>query len=291
MIKEENHDENHDDSCVRWFWIRHAPVLARKRVSEGAREGAREGVSEGVSEGVFTGSNDVPANLDTTARTEIENLAASLAKLLPLRPDLWVSSGLTRARQTAQVLHEALHEALQDERRQSEQILNDAALNDEILNDAAFNEQNFGDWEGERYDEDKHRALWDAPATHRPPNGESFADLVCRVARAVERIEERIQKNIQKNIVERNRSEGREKTLTVVAVAHAGTIRAALAQALGLPPQRALSFVIDPLSLTRIDRFGHPRQDEQKDEQKTSKVTENVGEKIAVVRCVNVRQR
>jgi alpha-ribazole phosphatase len=39
----------------------------------------------------------------------------------------------------------------------------------------------------------------------------------------------------------------------VVAVAHGGTIRAALAQALALPAERALGFVIDTCSLTRLD--------------------------------------
>jgi alpha-ribazole phosphatase len=41
----------------------------------------------------------------------------------------------------------------------------------------------------------------------------------------------------------------------VIIVAHAGTIRAALALALELPPERALRFVIDPPSLTRLDRL------------------------------------
>jgi alpha-ribazole phosphatase len=36
---------------------------------------------------------------------------------------------------------------------------------------------------------------------------------------------------------------------------HSGTIRAVLAIALDLAPEQALRFVIDPLSLTRIDRL------------------------------------
>jgi alpha-ribazole phosphatase len=40
-----------------------------------------------------------------------------------------------------------------------------------------------------------------------------------------------------------------------VVVAHAGTIRAALALALELRPERGLAFVVDPLSVTRIDRL------------------------------------
>src|SRR5207302_1816136 len=41
----------------------------------------------------------------------------------------------------------------------------------------------------------------------------------------------------------------------VVLVVHSGTIRAVLAIALDLEPDGALRFVIDPLSLTRIDRL------------------------------------
>ena len=41
----------------------------------------------------------------------------------------------------------------------------------------------------------------------------------------------------------------------VVLVVHSGTVRAALAIALEMAPEQALRFVIDPLSLTRIDRL------------------------------------
>ena len=44
----------------------------------------------------------------------------------------------------------------------------------------------------------------------------------------------------------------------IIAVTHGGTIRAALAEALDLDPERALAFTIDNLSLTRIDRFDGP---------------------------------
>ena len=40
-----------------------------------------------------------------------------------------------------------------------------------------------------------------------------------------------------------------------VLVVHSGTVRAALAIALQIAPEPALRFVIDPLSLTRIDRL------------------------------------
>jgi alpha-ribazole phosphatase len=41
----------------------------------------------------------------------------------------------------------------------------------------------------------------------------------------------------------------------VVLVVHSGTVRAALAVALDIAAQSALRFVIDPLSLTRLDRL------------------------------------
>jgi alpha-ribazole phosphatase len=40
-----------------------------------------------------------------------------------------------------------------------------------------------------------------------------------------------------------------------ILVVHSGTIRAVLAIALDLAPEQALRFVIDPLSLTRVDRL------------------------------------
>src|SRR5579871_3908497 len=74
------------------------------------------------------------------------------------------------------------------------------------------------------------------PST-RPPLGESFADVVDRVAAAVEAI----------SLAEAGRD--------IVVVAHGGSIRAALAHALALDPERALDFAIDNCSLTRLDHF------------------------------------
>ena len=44
----------------------------------------------------------------------------------------------------------------------------------------------------------------------------------------------------------------------VIAVAHGGTIRAALALALDLEPEAALAFTIENCSITRIDRIDGP---------------------------------
>ncbi|MCA1941739.1 MAG: histidine phosphatase family protein, partial [Caenispirillum bisanense] len=104
----------------------------------------------------------------------------------------------------------------------------------------ALAEQHFGAWQGRTWNDlptFETAGFWRDPAFGRPPGGESFADQMARVKEAVGRLTAA--------------HEGRD----IVAVAHAGTIRAALALALGLEdrPAAALSFAIDPLSLTRID--------------------------------------
>lgn len=102
-----------------------------------------------------------------------------------------------------------------------------------------FGEQDFGAWTGRRHDEigaagdQAYARFWSDPARGRPPGGESFADQVARVRLGLSRI-------------------GAGSATLVV---HSGTIRAALCIALDLTPQAALRFVIDPLSLTRIDRL------------------------------------
>ncbi|MCA1393081.1 histidine phosphatase family protein [Bradyrhizobium sp. IC3123] len=102
-----------------------------------------------------------------------------------------------------------------------------------------FGEQDFGHWTGHRHDElaatggEAYAQVWRDPAHGRPPNGESFADQVGRVRVGLSQI-------------------GAGPAALVV---HSGTIRAALCIALDLTPQVALRFVIDPLSLTRIDRL------------------------------------
>lgn len=102
-----------------------------------------------------------------------------------------------------------------------------------------FSEQHFGDWTGRKHDElaatgaEAYAQFWTDPARRKPPRGESFEDQVARVERGLSRI-------------------GAGAATLVV---HSGTIRAALCIALDLTPQAALRFVIDPLSLTRIDRL------------------------------------
>jgi alpha-ribazole phosphatase len=114
-----------------------------------------------------------------------------------------------------------------------------AALGLAAIQEERLREQNFGAWTGRRHAELEaemgaaYHEFWRRPATNRPPGGESFADQIERV---------------------------RECLLALpagdaVLVVHSGTVRAALAIALDVAPESVLPFVVDPLSLTRIDRL------------------------------------
>jgi alpha-ribazole phosphatase len=150
---------------------------------------------------------------------------ALLATSLPARA-LWVTTPLKRTRQTARALIAAGAPPPAAEREEP-----------------AFLEQHFGQWQGLTHDELRARRegawhrFWLAPARETPPGGESFADVVSRVGTAIRRIGAA--------------DAGRD----IVVVAHGGSIRAALAHALGVDAERALAFAIDNCSLTRLDHF------------------------------------
>lgn len=99
--------------------------------------------------------------------------------------------------------------------------------------DPALWEQDFGAWEGVAHADLPDLGPLDtaALAAHRPPGGESFDDVCARVAPCLTALA--------------------DTRAPVALVCHAGTIRAALAWALGVTGP-ALSFDIAPLSLTRI---------------------------------------
>jgi alpha-ribazole phosphatase len=113
------------------------------------------------------------------------------------------------------------------------------ALGLDPAEEAAYREQDFGAWTGRRHDElttslgAVYQAFWKSPAGNRPPGGESFVDQIIRAREGLSRL----------------------PAGEAVLVVHSGTIRAVLAIALDLEPDNALRFVIDPLSLTRIDRL------------------------------------
>jgi alpha-ribazole phosphatase len=115
------------------------------------------------------------------------------------------------------------------------------ALGFDAAEDAAFREQDFGNWTGRRHNDlvaelgEAYREFWKSPAANRPPGGESFVDQIARARAGLASL----------------------PAGDVVLVGHSGTIRALLAIALDLTPDSALRFVIDPLSLTRIDRLAN----------------------------------
>lgn len=113
----------------------------------------------------------------------------------------------------------------------------------EAVREPALREQSFGDWQGvHREDFAKiHNRLphrfWLSAAYERPPGGESFMDVVARVVPVIVRMSAEY--------------EGRD----IIAVAHGGTIRAALAFALDISPEAALAFSIENCSVTRLDHI------------------------------------
>ena len=187
-------------ATTRWWWIRHGPVDAQ---------------------GLIYGRTDLPA--DTTDRATFEALAAQL----PLGA-VWRVTTLQRTVQTADAIH-AARPALTDARPASVE--------------PRFVEQDFGDWQGRRYDElsrergNAWHRFWLAPAHEVPPGGESFAQMIERVAGAI------------------GEHNTRHAACDIVVVAHGGTIRAAVAHALGLDAERALALSIETCSLTRLDHI------------------------------------
>jgi len=171
---------------------------------------------------VHDGAKTVYGQRDLDADcTDIESFQ-SLAALLPADAIL-VCSDLKRAIQTADAIRAA-----------------GLDLPEPIL-EPAFREQSFGDWQGMTSEEfgdmrdETAQEYWRAPAFVRAPGGESFADLISRAAPAIMRLSAE--------------HAGRD----IVAVAHGGTIRAALALALGLGPERALAFSAVNLGITQVD--------------------------------------
>src|SRR5260370_29286287 len=105
----------------------------------------------------------------------------------------------------------------------------------------ALAEQHLGQWQGmNRAAFIASRPLgshWFADINEPAPGGESFMDLYNRTSHAIERI------NAEQA--------GRD----VIAVAHGGTIKAAVGLALGGDPQKGLAFDIDNCSVTRLHHF------------------------------------
>jgi len=168
------------------------------------------------AESRYTGQSDIEADLS-------DQPALDRARSLLPRDAVLVTSPLIRARTTLLSL-----------------TADREVVDGQPHEEPAFMEQNFGAWEGRRYAEvwdDLPPDSWSSPGTIRPPGGESFSEVVERVARAIDRIT------------------GRLPARHVICVAHAGVIRAALMHALKLQANSALLFQLDTLSVTCIDAY------------------------------------
>lgn len=129
-----------------------------------------------------------------------------------------------------------------DQRRaqQSAQIFA-AAFATEPLADARLREQDFGAWNGKHWNEiiqsDAIRHVhWQQNwVIQEAPDGESFADVVRRTGAWLAAL-----------------LASTDSDDCVFAMAHAGSIRALLCHALGLPPGRALAMAIDEARTCRI---------------------------------------
>ena len=169
--------------------------------------------------GRIYGQNDLPADCADEA------LFRGLASQLPADA-LWLVTPLQRTHQTAEALFAA-----------------GAPRPAELREEPDFLEQHFGSWQGLTYDElaalrdgAAHR-FWHAPAIERPPGGRELRR--CGGAGGIRRA------------ADLPAAAGRD----LVVVAHGGSIRAALAHALGIEAERALGFAVDNCSLTRLDHF------------------------------------
>ena len=105
-------------------------------------------------------------------------------------------------------------------------------------------EQHLGEWQGivhealvERLRHPPH-PFWPHAAEEEPPGGESFSQVMARVGPVLERLAQE------------------QAGGDVVIVAHGGSIRAALAHAMGITPHQALLFSIKNLGLTRLEKTG-----------------------------------
>ena len=169
--------------------------------------------------GCIYGQEDI--GCDTSDRV----VFVAVGKVLP-RKAAWFASNLKRTHQTADAIWAAgfpKPEMMQHE--------------------TALAEQHLGEWQGlnrAAFFASRPIAVgsyWFAPIDDPAPGGESFMDLYNRVRGAIERI----------NVTHAGQD--------VIAVAHGGTIKAAIGLALGDQPERGLAFTIDNCSITRLDHL------------------------------------
>jgi glucosyl-3-phosphoglycerate phosphatase len=168
----------------------------------------RHGQTVWNAERRFQGQSDIPLN--ETGQAQAERAARLLASL---RPDLIVSSDLSRAASTAAALSRV------------------TGL--EVTPDKDLRERHGGGWEG--LNDAEIRARYPAEhASWSPPDGEPSAVVAERVAGALQRIADRLADN------ERDGASG-----LAVVVSHGAALRLGMSRFLGLPEE--LFNVLGPL--------------------------------------------
>jgi broad specificity phosphatase PhoE len=162
------------------------------------------------------GQADLP--LSTRGFTDVQQLAATWDQVAPR---FLFCSDLRRAQQSAQVFA--------------------AKFAIEPLIDPRLREVDFGRWNGRHWndvmqaDNSRYRHWLENWVIQEAPDGESFADVLRRTGAWLAAL---------------LGSTGDEDC--VLAIAHAGSIRAVLCHALGLPPGRALSIGIEHARASRL---------------------------------------
>ncbi|MFA5985662.1 MAG: alpha-ribazole phosphatase [Methylococcaceae bacterium] len=111
-------------------------------------------------------------------------------------------------------------------------------LSDTVTTDPRLLEINFGDWEGQRFDDINTTSLqhWSEHFVEQaPPNGECFTDLYLRIG------------SFWQELLQHPAEE-------VLVITHAGCIRALLAQILALPLANAFHFKVDLGSVHKLQQ-------------------------------------
>jgi len=175
----------------------------------------RHGDAEAAS-GLCVGRTDVP--LSARGFTDVQRLAASWQGA---PPRFLFTSDLKRAQQSAQVFA--------------------ARFATEPLGDPRLRELDYGEWDGRRWDDiasddaARYRHWLDNWIIQETPRGENFGDLLRRTGAWLSALLGSI-------------GDGD----TVLAIAHAGSVRALLCHALGLPPAQAHALAVAPAHATAI---------------------------------------
>lgn len=189
------------------------------------------------------GEVDVPAgvcygqlNCEVSAGFEAEQARlihyfnkASLLESMVHSPPIIMSSPLKRCDQLAQALKQALDSQ------------SDRTLKAQLYSNNAFKEINFGDWEGQSWQnigQDKIESWNNNLVDYRFPNGESARSFDTRVTNAWNELKAQLA--------------GEMNSKTVIIITHAGVIRSILSHFLHIPLQHSLLLNIDKLSVSHL---------------------------------------